>query len=95
MQRFKELEAAQRMSGSIDLDNPEFSNEYSAYVALQYAVPALTAKGEEERAGKVLDAVTRCMTGTCSDPRLEWEKRHDDALVEYYRGNRAAAAAER
>ncbi len=87
------LEAAQRMSGSIDLDNPAFSNEYSAYIALQFAMPSLSAKGNEERVGKVLDAVTRCMTGTCSDPRLEWEKRHDDALVEYYRGNRAAAVA--
>ncbi|MEJ2161421.1 MAG: hypothetical protein P8X53_13215 [Chromatiales bacterium] len=87
------LEAAQRISGSIDLDNPEFSNEYSAYVALQFAIPSLSAKGNEERVGKVLDAVTRCTTGTCSDPRLEWEKRHDDALVEYYRGNHAAAVA--
>ncbi len=87
------LEAAQRMIGSVDFDNPEFSNEHSAYLALQYAVPALSAKGEEERVGKMLVAVTRCISGACSDPRLEWEKRFDDALVLYYNGNRAAAMA--
>jgi len=86
------LEIADGMVGPVDLDEPVLDNEYGAFASLVYRVPALIGQGRTAQATRLIEAIARCFE-ECPDPRQDWERLHDAALIEFYAGDREQALA--